>query len=42
MSNKRDIAVGAFVLFGLIATSVVVIVIGNERRQTGDALSAGR
>lgn len=32
MSNKRDIAVGAFVLFGLIATSVVVIVIGNERR----------
>jgi phospholipid/cholesterol/gamma-HCH transport system substrate-binding protein len=32
MSNKRDFAVGAFVLFGLVATSVVVLTIGNERR----------
>ncbi|MCU0656969.1 MAG: MlaD family protein [Polyangiaceae bacterium] len=32
MSSQRDTAVGAFVLFGLVATSVVVITIGNERR----------
>lgn len=32
MSNKRDALVGAFVLVGFVATSVVVITIGNERR----------
>jgi len=32
MTNKRDVAVGAFVLVGIVATAVVVITIGNERR----------
>lgn len=32
MASKRDFAVGAFVLFGLVATTVVVLTIGNERQ----------
>ncbi|MCS6901949.1 MAG: MlaD family protein [Myxococcales bacterium] len=32
MSNQRDFAVGSFVLFGLVATSAVVLTIGHERR----------